>query len=474
MEAMRWLGRALTAAAQATAVTWAVWGRLAPERPLEIDENNALWAAAYTPDYRPGPPLKGALRADVAIIGGGFTGVSTAYHMSRRFPNRRIVLLEARGLGNGATGRNGGMMLHWLPPEESLGPELDRRIYQVTDQGMDTIQAIIRRHNLDVSCRRDGCLTVFTDPQRAEEAHAEVEYRRALGIPDRFVDRETLERELGFQAGYGAILDPRAGQLNGAQYVRALRPVLQDQGVEIYEQTPVYRVDEGRIIRLVTPQGEVRADAVVLATNGYTGKLGYFRDAVFPVIAHVMALGPLTPEAWEAVGWRRWAGYNDDLDRIAYSTRTREGYMVFGGGSRYAVEYIFGNGTAYRGNARRSAQALAGMGRTLHRYLPGTRNLPVAFHWTGTLGLTLRRNVLIGVRGEYRNLYYAVGFSGHGVTLTNVAGEVLTDLYAGDGCRWRGLPFLFDSYSPLPPEPFRWLGYQLFTRVVGHLPRERR
>ncbi len=467
------LNRGLTAAAQATAWTWPILGRLMPERPLEIDDNTAIWATAYTSDYRPGPPLRGALRADVAIIGGGFTGVSTAYHMSRRFPERRIVLLEAHSLGNGATGRNGGMMLHWLPTEEPLGPELDRRIYQITDAGMDTIEAIIRRHNLAVSYRRDGCLTVFTDPRRAEEAHALVEYRRSLGIPDEFLDREALRRYVDIQGVYGAILDPRSGQLNGAQYVRALRPVLQEQGVEVYEQTPVLQVDEGRIIRLVTPQGEVRADALVLATNGYTGKLGYFRDAIFPVMGHVMAFGPLTPEQQRALGWHRGAGYNDDLDRIAYSTLTREGYMVFGGGSRHAVAYRFGNGTVWHGDARAAEQAVDGMRRTLARYLPCSHDLPVVAHWTGTLGLTLRRNVLIGVRGAYRNVYYAVGFSGHGVTLTNVAGQILTDLYAGDDSRWRGLPFVFDDYSPVPPEPFRWLGYQVFTRFMGHLPRER-
>ena len=105
---------------------------------LAIDDNRSYWVA-QTGDYAPEPPLTTDISADLAVIGGGFTGVSTAYHFSRRYPEKRVVLLEAKTLANGASGRNGGMMLNWLPLEVRTGPEMDRRIYAATNHGIDTI-----------------------------------------------------------------------------------------------------------------------------------------------------------------------------------------------------------------------------------------------------------------------------------------------------------------------------------------------
>jgi glycine/D-amino acid oxidase-like deaminating enzyme len=112
------------------------------------------------------------------------------------------------------------------------------------------------------------------------------------------------------------------------------------------------------------------------------------------------------------------------------------------------------------------------MRRTLTKYLPGTKRLSIQHQWTGTLAISLRRNCSMGVRGEYKNVYYSLGYSGHGVVAANLAGRVLTDLYAGSIDEWRGLPFLQADFAPIPLEPFRWMGYQMFTRLTGRSPRE--
>lgn len=461
------LSRGLLASAKVASLTWPVAGRIFTEK-LEIDENRSAWAAS-TPDYRPGPSLSGDTTADLAIIGGGFTGTSTAYHFSRRYPEKRVVLLEAGTLANGASGRNGGMMLNWLPYDTPHNPEVEALIYATTDAGIDTIEAIIRRHNLSVSYRRDGTLSVFTSAKRAEAAHAKAEYHQSIGLPTQFVDRAALSAAFRLEGVHGAALDPNSGQLNGAQYVRSQRPVLLEQGVEIYEGTPVLKVEEGATITLTTPSGTVRAKAIVLATNGYTSKLGYFRDGVFPLISHVFATAPLDPA--EQLGWCQWAGFYDDMDRISYSSITNEGQVIFGGGSPIGSAYNFNNGTRFNGSETEAARISASIEKGFQRYAPSGRGLPIAQRWSGTLGLTLRRNILMGVRGEARNVFYAVGFNGHGVTLGNVAGQVLTDMYSGDDEKWRGLPFYQADYTPIPPEPFRWVGYELFTRLAGHLPR---
>lgn len=463
--------RLLLTASSLAAKTWAVAAHF-PER-LEIDDNRSLWVSE-TPDYRPNPPLSQNISADLAIIGGGFTGVSTAYHFSQRYPEKRVVLLEAKSLANGASGRNGGLMLNWLAVEGGYSPEMTARIYQTTHAAIDMIRAIIERHQLPVSYRADGTLTLYTDAQRAEAAHAEAEYYQTLGIPEQFLDSAALAGKLRAQGAHGALFDPNSGQINGAQLVRGLRPVLIERGVEIYEGTPVLKIREGGEITLTTPNGEVRAKAIVIATNGYTGKLGYFRDALFPLHSHVFASEPLTPEQRGEIGWGAVAGFSDDMDRISYGALTTDGQIVFGGGSNQSYAYLFNNRTAYPGTPERASRAFEAMQATLHGYLPESGALPgwrIAHRWTGTLGITLNRQALFGVRGDDRNIYYAIGFCGHGVTLGNLAGKVLTDLYSGDDEQWRGLPFYRQPYPRIPPEPFRWIGYQAFTRFTGKSPR---
>ena len=437
---------------------------------LQIDPNRSLWAS-YTPDYQPTPPLMGDTTADLAIIGGGFTGVSTAYHFSRRFPEKRVVLLEASNLANGASGRNGGMMLNWVYGMGDTSDEVTKRIYDNTNRTIDTIKQIIAEHKLDVSYRRDGAMSVFTKPESAEAGQAEAEQLQKLGIPVKYLSAAEVRARIGLNNIYGGQIDLNEGQLNGAQYIRALRPVLLNQGVAIYENTPVQKVQEGATVTLTTPHGSVRAQAIVLAMNGYTGKLGYFRKAYFPLHSHVFATAPVDDATAAAMGWQATAGFADDLNRLAYSTRTREGHLVFGGGTNSSYGYLFGNKTAFPGTPSTAQQGFADMQAVLNSYLPETAKLAISHRWTGTLAISFRRNCSMGVRGDHRNVYYALGYSGHGVTAANMAGEVLTDLYSDNEDRWRGLPFIEAGFDPIPLEPFRWLGYQMFTRLIGRSPR---
>jgi gamma-glutamylputrescine oxidase len=436
-----------------------------------FDENRSAWwaAAGARGEYVPAPALSKDLDCDLAIVGGGFTGTSTAYHMARRFPEKRIVLCEARLLANGASGRNAGLVLNWVNGVETTDLELARRIYDVTRAGIDALATRIREQSMEVPFRRDGCIEIVTDPARAEAAARDAERLSSAGIPVRFVTGKGLA-ELGrFEGAFGAIFDPTAGQIDGVCLVRAMRPVLERLGVHVHERTPVIGIEEGETITLTTPSARVRAKAIVLATNAYTPRLGYFRSGVMPVHSHLLATEPLAPEAWEEIGWGRGlAGFSDDFDRIAYGSMTARGELVFGGGSNAAYGYGFGNGTAYRGDPTR---AIAAIEKTLHRYLPKTAKVRIAHRWTGPVALTLSRVCTMGVQGKNSNVYFALGYSGHGINLANLAGEVLTDIYSGDDARWRDLPFVQQRLLYVPPEPFRWVGYHAYTALTGRSPR---
>ena len=440
-----------------------------------FDDNRSLWWATANArsaqPWAPAPALAADIDCDVAIVGGGFTGVSTAYHLARRFPGKRVVLLEARHLGNGASGRNGGLVLNWVNGVDTRDLSMARRIFDTTKAGIDAIEARIREHALDVPFRRDGCLDVLTDWRRAEAAAHEVERLQTAGIPVRFLAGKELAALGRFEGATGAIFDPTAGQIDGLALVRAMRPVLEKLGVHVHEETPVTRIEEGGTITLGTPNARVRAKAIVLGTNAYTPRLGYFAHGIVPLHSHLVSTEALAPEQWEDIGWsRHLAGFSDDLDRVAYGGMTTRGELVFGGGSNDAYSYGFGSRTAFLGDATPSFDAIE---RTLHRYLPrlGKRGVRVAHRWTGPVALTMSRVCTMGVQGAHKNVYFALGYSGHGITLANLAGEVLTDIYAGDDAKWRGLPFYQQRLLWVPPEPFRWMGYHAYTQVTGRSPR---
>jgi glycine/D-amino acid oxidase-like deaminating enzyme len=434
-----------------------------------FDDNESAWLVGAPAD-EPAPALARDLEVDVAIIGGGFTGVSTAYHLSRRFPDRGIALVEAKRLANGASGRNGGLVLNGITVRDH-DPDVIAHEHALTRGAIDAIEALIRDHQLAVRFRRTGCVHISTSQQSADEVHERTEQLVARGVPLRFLRGSELDGVLRVRGAFGAVLDPTEGLLVGVDLIRAMRPLLVAQGVQIFESTPVTRVREGAVTELTTPGGTIRARAIVIATGGYTPRLGYFRTGLLPVISHAIATDPIPPDILERTGLAGVAGFFDDLPRLAYASVDSERRLIFGGGTTAAYGYRFGNATSFATRPD-DAGALA-LRRSLVGYLPELADIQIRHRWSGPLDLTLARHCAMGVMGEHRNIYYAVGYSGHGITLANLAGRVLTDLYAGDHEPWRDYAFYMKRPSGIPPEPMRWIGYHLYTKLTGRSPWKR-
>jgi glycine/D-amino acid oxidase-like deaminating enzyme len=230
------------------------------------------------------------------------------------------------------------------------------------------------------------------------------------------------------------------------------------------------RVREGETVELSTTGGTVRAKAIVLATNGYTPRLGFFRTGILPVISHVIATDPL-PADVKLRGFGRATAFADDRPRLAYATIDFEGRLVFGGGTNTAYDYQFGNRTSYA--ARAGDKPTRELRKSLATYFPELAEVGIQHRWSGPLGVTLARHCGMGVIGPHKNIYYALGYSGHGVVLGNMSGRVLADLYAGNHDPWKD--FSFYNYRPggIPPEPMRWFGYHAYTRLTGRSPFKR-
>ncbi|MBY0277872.1 FAD-binding oxidoreductase [Candidatus Binatia bacterium] len=435
-------------------------------RTLDVDVNRSSWALDLPP-YEPSPALAGTTSADVVVVGGGITGMSAAWHLARRCPDRRIVLLEARAIGNGASGRNGGQVLNWLNGVAHDTPDDARRDFAFTQQGVQLIEDIARAHAAPATFTRNGCLELCTDARRAEAAHAATEQLASYGIPVRWLSRADVR----VPGVHGATLDPTAGRVDMLALLRAWKPALVAAGVAIHEGTHVRRIDDGSPLRVVTDAGEVRAPALVLATNAYTPSLGFFRDRLLPLHAHALATPVLPPDLWRALGIGGHDGFSDDLDRIAYGCRTESGRLVFGGGSNAAYAYRYGGAPVFDVSPAARARAFAAVRATMNRYFPALASLEPAACWSGLLDITFDRAPSIGTTGSRRNVYYALGYSGHGLALGMQAGRVIADLYVGDRDAWRGFPFCERRMPRIPPEPLRWVGYQAYTRLTGRSPR---
>ena len=429
-----------------------------------IDDNASCWLAELPP-YEPAPALLADVNADVVVIGGGMTGVSAAWHLARVAPGRRILVLEAKSLANGATGRSGGQVLNGINGIEPRDGDTARRLRDATLRGIRIVEELARLSTLDAGFRRDGSIEVTTTARSAERAHRRVEQCNAWGIPLRWI----AAADTGLDGAHGAVLDPEAGCMNPAALVRGLRAEFERLGVVLHEHTRVTSMREGRTIEIATTHGRVRAAAVVLATNAYTPSLGYFRDRILPLHSRVVATTPLAAERWAALGRIARSGFADDLDRIAFGCRTPGGRLLFGGGSNAAYSYRFGGSPV---NPPRAASQFTEVERRLREYFPGPPEAVVEHRWSGPLAITFDRVCSMGVMGEHRNVYYALGYSGHGLALAALAGRVLSDLHAGNHDDWRDLPFYQRRMPWIPPEPLRWAGFRAYTALTGRSPRQ--
>jgi gamma-glutamylputrescine oxidase len=425
-----------------------------PEK-MVFETNRSHWAK--TPSAV-SPALDSDIEADVAIIGGGFAGLSAAYYLRKNSVAKRVVLLEAKTCGNGASGRNGAMVLTQTADRYmrwSGDPELDRRIYDVTAANIDAIQGIASAAGINCELETKGALQVCNTRENAAVAKSYSEKAPANGIPVEFWDKEQTAAALGTSVYEGAYFDPRAGQIHPMKWVQALRAAAQSRGAEIFENTPVVRIEEGPVHRLETSSGQrVRARSLVLATNAYSSKLGYLRSAVSPIHDYVGITAPIPDALLADIGWKSRLPFNDCRTETYYLGITADNRIHIGGGP---VNYSFNNGV---GELTDQKQAYETLQRELGLIFPKLSSAKFETTWGGVVDMSLDESPAVGQMGEHHNIFYAIGFSGHGVNLTSLFGRIIADLEVGGEEQWSWLPYLNRMPPYIANEPFRWLGIQ--------------
>jgi len=426
-----------------------------PEK-LEFDENASLWVPAQP---QKNPPLAEDIEVDVAIIGGGYTGLSSAYHILERQPESSVAVFEARGVGHGASGRNGGMILPLTTNEYMMVCSDDnthRRIYDLTVKNIEDLEEIIKAQNSDVELHRNGAVLGIARESQVEKLKEYVQQAQALGRPIEFWDQARTKSEIGIEVYFGSVFEPNAAEMDPMKLVSALKEAAESAGAQIYEDSPVFEIRDGENIRLTVGKQNhsVTAKAIVLATNGYTSKLGFFKNSAL-AIHTPMAATPILPDStFEEIGWKNRAGIFDTYTLLYHLSRTHDNRILIGSGY---VNYFFNNGLIDHDDP---AMLAAHLQKELGRLYPKLAGMDFEHFWSGVLGFSLDFNESVGVMGAHRNIYYGLCYAGHGVNLSTLFGKVIADIYVGEESQWEGLPFLNHRYIPLPPEPLKWVGVQ--------------
>src|SRR5262245_28259336 len=258
---------------------------------------------------RHNPPLRHDLTVDVAIIGGGYTGLSAAYHVARAGTAKKIAVLEAKGIGNGASGRNGAMLLpktavEYMHIESS--PEMHKRIYDLTVESMYDLIALSKASAVKDAVFPVGAVQTFEYAEEAERSRLYAQQAQQLGMPVQYWDSDETAAAIGTHYYRGALFEPNAGRVNPMKLAHVMKLAVEAAGAVVYEDSPVVGIEEGPEHRIHLAAGPtVKARSLVLATNAYTSKLGFFRNAIVPVYNQIVASTRLTDAQIALLGWNR-------------------------------------------------------------------------------------------------------------------------------------------------------------------------
>ena len=370
-------------------------------------------------------PLRGSHEADIVIIGGGYTGLSSAYHLKQHFPQKKIVLLEGAFCGYGASGRNGGFcittgLLDW----NQKVPEQRQKDLRVSSYGINFIKRMIAEHGLACDFQETGLLEMAITNKHV---NALEEYRKSLasfGLDSTMLHGKDLETEIRSPLFIAGIKKPFGAILNPAKLARGMKKIVEGQNVEIWERTVVTRVTPGKTNHVDTEFGEIKAPILVIALNAYGHKLGFFKDRVFPVSVFQIATEPLSDDQWASIGWQNRQGLSDMRTMFSYSRPTVDGRIVMGGS-----DFVYYDSDALHSGSDKAA--ILRITNNLFETFPQLEGLKIEHTWGGTTAYTLGRKPSVGVMGDDKNIYYATGFN-EGVPTTQTAGRIISELIAGE------------------------------------------
>jgi gamma-glutamylputrescine oxidase len=435
--------------------------------------SSPLWADPRRPSY-PRLPA-GRTHADVAVIGGGLVGLSAAVHLLCRRPGARVIVVEARRVGAGASGRSTGLVGPGVAQSfaslvRRQGRERAKALYLATLRAVEDLYRLIMEENISCDLETSGQLLLGLTPSGRKRLAIEHQRMSELGLPIEALDDAEVDGAIhlvrcGGGDGPAGLRVRTAGTLDPQKLVGGLAERVIARGGTIYEGSRVVTVHGRNLLRLETDRGaEIFAGEVVVATGGYTSNLCLFRGRVLPIHLQVIFTEPLRPKDRERLQWRGREGIVDACRIFDYFRLTADERIVFGGGR---LRYHWAGAGDDDVTAGRALECLAAHMRTV---FPPEVSLTVAGGWTGVIGYVADGLPSISRSPERPSLLHAVGWCGHGIALAVASGSWITDILCGGAVR-EDLPW-FRARPPLIPfEGVRWTGFHASVRAMEMLDR---
>ncbi len=410
-------------------------------------------------------PALGA-RADVCVVGGGYTGLWTALQLKRRDPSVDVVLLEAGLCGTAASGRNGGFAMTAWSKFGSLaklcGAQDALRYARAAERAVPAIGAFCEEHGIHAQFRQAGWLWAATNEAQLGAWEDTVEALAAVGAaPFAPLTREEVEQLSGSPVHLGGVFEAGAATVHPGHLARGLARVARRLGVRVLEHTAVHAVYAEPGLRVATDRGELRADRVVLAVNAWAAQLPAVRDVMVVVASDVVATDPI-PDALERIGWATGFSISDSRRLVNYYRTTDDGRVVFGKGGG-AIARGARIGTDFDVSARHAAEAR----RQFHRIYPMLWPEAVTRHWRGAVDYSVSGVPFVGPLAGHPHVLLAAGFSGNGVGPSHVAGEALARMALGEDDGTIPEALRRPPRASLPPEPLRSAGGALVRAAVA-------
>jgi glycine/D-amino acid oxidase-like deaminating enzyme len=421
----------------------------------------------YAQDGAPVPrePLPGDSSADVCIVGGGYTGLWTAYYLKKAVPFLNITVLEAKFCGYGASGRNGGWLYNGIAGRDRYarlhGHDAAVRLQQAMNDTVDEVVRVAGEEKIDADIHKGGVLEVARTPaqlQRLKDFHS-VEI--AFGEKDRILlgARETAQR-VHVSGAVAGSWTPHGARLHPVKLVKGLAAAVEALGVTVHESTPVTEI---RPKHAVTPYGTVRAPYILRCTEGFTASLKGQHRTWLPMNSSMIVTEPLPDDAWDEIGWSGRETLGDMAHAYMYAQRTADNRIAIGG---RGAPYRYGSRTDNDG--RTGPATVEALREILIRFFPRLAGAQIAHAWSGVLGVP-RDWCATATLDRSTGLGWAGGYVGSGVATSNLAARTLRDLIQQDSGQsgptdLTALPWVNHKVRKWEPEPLRWLGVQtLYT-----------
>jgi glycine/D-amino acid oxidase-like deaminating enzyme len=430
----------------------------------------SLWLDGVPEPLVPRSPLPGGLACDVAIVGAGFTGLWTAYHLARNAPDMRIVVLEREIAGFGPSGRNGGWVSGGLVGsagayERTHGRDGVVRAIRETYAAVDSVGETVAREGIDCGFLKRGALYTATSAPQRERLIAANRELRELGIGEqdaRMLDAAEASAVVHVEGCVQATFTPHCARVDPARLARGLAKACERLGVTIHERTPATAIGPRRVS---TPNGAVTADVVLQATEAYSVQLPRQRLRFLPLYSLMIATEPLPASVWDELGWTEGVLVSDTRYLFFYAQRTLDGRIALGGrGAPYELRRPIDEENERNGAVR------ARLERAIRRHFPAAAGAAITHHWGGPLGVPRDWSMSIHY-DRARGFGWAGGYTGHGVAAANISGRTLADLVLGRDTDLVHLPWVGHRSRRWEPEPLRFVASRAIVRILGSADR---